>query len=59
MGLFAYCNFGSTLFTGIGPKNLIPHWALIYHLKEESANFHSINPGFDAELAEKFLNGIY
>ena len=21
--------------------------------------FHSINPGFDAEVAEKFLNGIY
>ena len=25
----------------------------------KSANFHSIKPRFDAEVAEKFLNGIY
>jgi hypothetical protein len=28
-------------------------------LKEESAINHSINLGFDAEVAEQFLNGIY
>ena len=27
--------------------------------EKESAYFHSINPGFDAEVAEKFLNGVY
>ena len=26
---------------------------------EESAYFNSINAGFDAEVVEKFLNGIY
>ena len=25
----------------------------------KSATFHSIKPPFDAEVAEKFLNGIY
>jgi hypothetical protein len=28
-------------------------------LKQESAINHSINLGFDAEVAEQFLNGIY
>ena len=28
-------------------------------LKQESAYFHSIATRFDAEVAEKFLNGIY
>ena len=27
-------------------------------LKKESVYFHSINPGFDAKVAEKILNGI-
>ena len=27
-------------------------------LNKESAIYHSINLGFDAEVAEKFLNGI-
>ena len=28
-------------------------------LNKESAFYHSINLGFDAEVAEKFLKGIY
>ena len=28
-------------------------------LKQESAIYHSINLGFDAKVAEQFLNGIY
>ena len=28
-------------------------------LKLESAYFHSIDPGIDAEVDEKFLNGVY
>ena len=63
MTLFIYCHFWSTLFTKIGPKfqTLIPNQALICQrpFKIRSAYFHSINPGFEAEVAEKFLNGIY
>ena len=36
--------------------NKIVIFALI---KKVSTYFHSINPGFDAEIAGKFLNGIY
>ena len=33
-------------------------WSAKDRLNQETAHFHSINPGFDAEVAEKFLNGI-
>ena len=37
---------------------IIGRWSAKDLLKSESAYFHSINPGFDAENAEKFLNVI-
>ena len=48
-----FCLLSSfTFFTKIGPKfqTLIPN--------QESAYFDLINPEFDAEVAEKFLNRI-
>ena len=43
----------------LNAKFIIGLWfAKDYNLKLESAIYHSINLGFDAEVAEKFLNGI-
>ena len=39
--------------------NKIVIFAGRFIIKKVSTYFHSINPGFDAEIAGKFLNGIY
>ena len=61
--LFVYCHFWSTLFIKIGPKcqTLILNWALICQrpFSKKMLNFHSINPGFDAEVTEKSSIVIY
>ena len=51
-------DFESQNFTIFTDKFIIGLWFAKDLLKQDSAYNYSINPGFDAENAEKFLNGV-
>ena len=51
-------DFESQNFAIFTARFMIGCWSAKGLLKQGSAYFHSINPGFDVEVDEKILNGI-